>query len=116
MMRWLQITAATSLIALILLCLAWEGWLTPLRPGGSFLVLKAMPLLLPLLGILRGKRFTFQWASMVILLYFMEGTVRAYADVGVSAWLGMLEIVLSLTFFIAAILFARWAVQNKPGT
>jgi uncharacterized membrane protein len=110
-MRWLHITAASSLIALIVLCLAWEGWLVPLRPGGSFLVLKAMPLLLPLPGILRGRRFTFQWASMLILLYFMEGTVRAYADAGVSAWLGILEIVVSLTFFVAAILFAR---RSRP--
>ena len=46
--HWLSIT---SLISLILLALAWELWLAPLRPGGSFLVLKAVVLLLPLLGM-----------------------------------------------------------------
>ena len=40
--------AVASLLALILLTLAWELWLAPLRPGGSWLVLKAAILLLPL--------------------------------------------------------------------
>ena len=39
--------AAVSLVALLMLCLAWELWWAPLRPGGSWLVLKALPLLAP---------------------------------------------------------------------
>lgn len=107
MIRWLQHIASTSLIALILLCLAWEVTLAPLRPGGSLLVLKAVPLLLPLRGILRGTRYTYQWACMFILLYFTEGAVRAWSDQGLSAILGTLEILLALTFFIATIFYAR---------
>ena len=37
--------ACASLIALIFLCLARDLWLAPLRPAGSWLVLKALPLL-----------------------------------------------------------------------
>jgi uncharacterized membrane protein len=96
-----------SLIGLILLGLAWELWLAPLRPGGSFLVLKVIPLLFPLFGILRGKRYTYQWASMLILAYFTEGVVRAYSDRGLSATLGAIEIVLSVVFFFCAIYYAR---------
>jgi uncharacterized membrane protein len=107
MMRTLQLAASASLIALIVLCLAWEGWLAPLRPGGSLLILKAVPLLLPLFGILRGKRYTYQWSSMFMLLWFTEGTVRAWADDGLSAWLAAGEIVLSLCFFFSAIFYAR---------
>lgn len=103
----LRLTASSSLIALILLCLAWEGWLAPLRPGGSLLILKAAPLLLPLFGILRGRRYTYQWASMFILLYFTEGTVRAYADTGLSAALAFIEIALTIIFFFSAVFFAR---------
>ena len=84
-----------SLIALILLGLAWELWLAPLRPGGSFLVLKVIPLLFPLFGVLRGKRYTYQWASMLILAYFTEGVVRAYSDSGLSASLGGIETALT---------------------
>jgi uncharacterized membrane protein len=105
--RVLRIGAGTSLIALILVCLAWEGWLAPLRPEGSLLILKPLPLLLPLFGILRGKRYTYQWASMFILIYFTEGVVRAWADRGVSAKLALIEIMLTVIFFICTIFYAR---------
>lgn len=107
MIAGLRIGASVSLIALILLCLLWETWLAPLRPQGSLLVLKALPLLLPLFGILRGKRYTYQWASMFILLYFTEGVVRAWSDAGFSARLAALEVLLSVIFFLCAIFYAR---------
>jgi len=105
--RWAHLAASSSLVALILLCLAWEGWLAPLRPGGSLLILKAVPLLLPLRGILGGRRYTYQWASMFILLWFTEGVVRAWSDTGMAAALAMAEIVLAVLFFAAALAYAR---------
>jgi uncharacterized membrane protein len=115
MKNTLHYISITSLIALIVLCLAWEGWLAPLRPGGTLLVAKAVPLLLPLFGILRGKVYTYQWASMLILLYFTEGVVRAWSDHGLSATLGMIEAGLSITFFLSAIFYARmFKVAKKP--
>ena len=107
MIRLLRIGAGASLIALILICLAWEGWLAPLLPEGSLLILKAVPLLIPLFGILRGKRYTYQWASMFILIYFTEGAVRAWSDVGVSAHLAMVEVILTVIFFFCAIYYAK---------
>ncbi len=107
MIKKLQFGASISLIALILLTLAWESILAPFKPGGSMLILKALPLLLPLFGILHGKRYTYKWASMFILLYFTEGTVRAWSDVGLSAQLAGVEIVLSVVFFFCAIFYAR---------
>jgi len=103
----LQLGASISLISLILLALAWETVLAPLKPGGSLLMLKAVPLLLPLFGILRGKRYTYQWSSMFILLYFTEGVVRAWSDEGLSTQLAAMEIVLSVAFFSCAIFYAR---------
>ena len=109
--RQLQLGATVSLIALILLCLLWESVLAPLKPNGSLLILKALPLLLPLFGILKGRRYTYQWASMFILLYFTEGVVRAWSDTGLSAKLALLEVVLSLIFFICAIYYAKLTRQ-----
>lgn len=103
----LHYASIASLIALIFLLVAWEGWLAPLKPGGSMLILKVLPLLFPLFGILRGKRYTYQWASMLILLYFTEGVVRAWSDQGLSAWLAGGEIILSIIFFLSAIYYAR---------
>ena len=99
--------AAASLIGLIFLSVAWELWLAPLRPGGSWLVLKVLPLLLPLFGILHGKVYTFRWSTLLIWLYFTEGVVRAWSDTGRSSQLALVEIGLSLAFFAAAALYAR---------
>ena len=99
--------ASASLIALILLCLAWEIWLAPLRVGGSWLVLKTLPLLAPLFGVLRGERYTYKWSAMLILAYFVEGAVRIYTDTGYSARLAVVETVLALAFFAAAIIYVR---------
>lgn len=112
MIRPLRLIASASLVALIMLCLAWEGWLAPLRPGGSLLIFKAVPLLLPLFGILRGKRYTYQWASMFILLWFTEGVVRAWSDNGLSAMLALAEAGLSLVFFVSAIFYARNSARH----
>lgn len=99
--------AGSSLVALLLLCLAWELWLAPLRPGGSLLALKALPLALPLGGILRRKRYTYQWSSMLILAYFAEGVTRAWSETGLSQGLALIEAALSLVFFVAAVSYAR---------
>jgi uncharacterized membrane protein len=103
----LRNTSAASLIGLILLGLAWELWLAPLRPGGSWLVLKVLPLLLPLFGILRGKIYTYRWSTLLIWLYFTEGSVRAWTEQGVSRHLAVLEVILALVLFLAAATFAR---------
>lgn len=103
----LRAAASVSLVCLILLCLVWELWLAPLRPGGSYLALKAAPLAIPLLGILLGWRYTYQWSSMFVLAYFTEGVVRAWGDQGLSQKLALAEIFLSVAFFVAAVAYAR---------
>lgn len=102
-----QAAASASLIALILLCLAWEIWLAPLRPGGSWLMLKALPLLAPLFGILRGRLHTYRWSSLLIWLYVMEALVRAWSDPAPSRWLALAELALALLFFVSVVLHIR---------
>ncbi len=108
MTRLLQVVSSAALVALIFLCLAWDLWLAPLRAGGSSLAFKALPLLLPLFGVLRGKRYTYQWSSMLILAYFTEGVVRTWSEHGTGQTLAIAEIALSVVFFTAAIFYARF--------
>lgn len=103
----LTLVASISLILLIALCLAWELWLAPLRPGGSMLAFKALPLLLPLFGILRGRRYTYQWSAMMILLYLTEGVVRSATDSGAMQLLAGLEMLLAVVFFVSTVLYAH---------
>jgi uncharacterized membrane protein len=99
--------AVFSLLALIFLALAWELWLAPLRPGGSWLALKAAPLLLPLAGLLRYRLYTYRWTSLLVWPYFAEGVVRAYSDRGGSARLAWLELLLALILFAACAAHVR---------
>jgi len=109
---WLRAVATVALVALLVLCVLWETVLAPLRPGGSWMLLKALPLALPLGGIVRGDLYTYQWASMLSLLYIMEGAVRLMSDVApVSAALAGLELALALVFFISAIMYV-WPAKR----
>lgn len=112
--------ASFFIISLILLCLAWELWLAPLRPGGSWLVLKVIPLLLPLRGILHGRTYTYRWTAILTLAYFGEGLVRATSDRSPSSWCASAEVVLAAGLFVA--IFAairltprRQETEVKPG-
>ncbi|GIX23812.1 MULTISPECIES: DUF2069 domain-containing protein [Caldimonas] len=104
--------AVGSLTGLILLGLAWELWLAPLRPGGSWLALKVLPLLLPLSGLLRHRMYTYRWVSLLVWIYFTEGVVRATSDRGFSAVLAAIEVVLCLLLFTACALHVRWRLRH----
>ena len=103
--RWL---AVGSLLGLIVLSVAWELWLAPLRPGGSWLVLKALPLCIPLAGLLKHRMYTYRWVSLVVWLYFTEGVVRAWSDKSPGNWLALVEIALCLLLFVACAAHVRW--------
>ena len=109
-----QTAASLSLILLIALCLAWEGWLAPLRPGGSWMILKGAVLLLPLFGILRGKRYTYKWLSLFIQFYLLEGLLRATSDNGLSQRLAVGETLLATVLFTTAVLYIRATRSTAP--
>jgi uncharacterized membrane protein len=108
-----QFIASASLISLIFLCLGWELWWAPLKPGGSWLVLKAVFLLAPLFGILRGKRYTYKWLSLFIQFYVLEGLTRATSDHGLAQQLAIGESILAIIIFITVILYVR-ATRTAP--
>ena len=110
--KTLSLIAIISLLALISLCLAWEAILAPLRPGGSWMTLKVLPLMVPLFGILRGNRYTYQWSTMLILLYLTEGVIRTN-DAAPGNLLALAEAALSVIFFMAAMLYARATAPSR---
>lgn len=102
--RWL---AVGSLLGLILLGLAWELWLAPLRPGGSWWALKVLPLTLPMAGLLKNRMYTYRWVSLLVWLYFTEACVRGWSDRWPSNALAMAQGVLCLLLFIACAMHVR---------
>ena len=79
--RLLRLLAAT-VACLAGLLILWELWLAPVRDGGSWLALKALPLALALPGLARRVRYTRQWLSLLLPFYFAEGVVRALSEAG----------------------------------
>jgi uncharacterized membrane protein len=109
MTRWI---AAGSVLGLIALGLLWELVLAPLRPGGSWLALKVLPLCFPVAGLLRNRMYTYRWVSLLVWIYFTEGVVRAWSDVGPGRWLGLIEVVLCLLLFAACAAHVRLRFQR----
>jgi uncharacterized membrane protein len=104
--------AVGSLLGLILLGLAWELWLAPLRPGGTLLALKVLPLCFPLTGLLKNRMYTYRWLSLMIWLYFTEGVVRAWGDAAPSNYCALLEVLLCVLLFVACALHVRLRIRH----
>ena len=107
--RWLAVGALLGLIALGLI---WELWLAPLRPGGSWLVLKVLPLCIPLPGLLKNRMYTYRWLSLVLWLYFAEGVVRAYGDRAPGNYLALVQVLLCVVLFAACAIHVRLRLKG----
>ncbi len=107
---WSRAVAVGSLLALIVLGLAWELVLAP--TGNRTLAFKVLPLAIPLAGLLKNRMYTYRWVSLVIWLYFIEGVVRATGDQGISAVLAGVEIVLCVMLFAACAVHVRWRLYR----
>lgn len=109
---WSRAVAVGSLLGLVLLGLVWELWAAPLRPGGSWLVLKVLPLCLPLVGLLKNRLYTYRWVSLVLWLYVTEGLVRASTEAAPGNALAATEVLLCLLLFVACAVYVRLSLRK----
>lgn len=116
----LYLLSVGSYLALIVLSVLWEGWLAPAAgaPPDLWLIIKSVPLLLPLFGLLHGKPYTYAWASLLVLIYFTEGVVLTYTyraqplsfhDTFTCA---AAETALSAVFILSAPFYARFRASE----
>jgi uncharacterized membrane protein len=110
---WSQRVAVASLLGLIVLGLLWELQLAP--TGSGMLALKVLPLTFAVAGLLKRRMYTYRWVALLVWLYFVEGVVRATSDTGLSARLALLEIVLTLSLFVACAVHVRWRLRAAAG-
>ena len=85
---------------LILLGIAWETFLAPLRPGGTLLAFKVLPLVFALGAFRKDRLRHYQLWSMLILAYLCEGVVRGMSDGGRSSVLGWIEALLATAIYV----------------
>ncbi|WP_414931376.1 DUF2069 domain-containing protein [Vibrio europaeus] len=106
--KFYRLLALFGNLALLAWIMIWQLSLSP-HPHISSTTLAiawALPLLLPLPGILAGKPYTHAWANFVLMLYFLHGFTILYVDDG-ERWLAVVELVLTTLAFFGNILYAR---------
>lgn len=102
----LRAASVLLLLALIALGLAWELWLAP--TGGKTLVIKVLPLLLPVVGLLKHRLYTYRWLSLMLWLYVAEGLVRANGpEPGWGPLLAWCQVALCALLFTTCGLYVR---------
>jgi uncharacterized membrane protein len=111
--RWV---AFGCVLGLIVLGVLWELKLAPLKGGTGMLALKVIPLTFGLTGVIKHRMYTYRWLSLLVWLYFTEGTMRAASDTGLSQVLAGIEVALSLVLFTACAVYVRLRLKaGKPG-
>jgi uncharacterized membrane protein len=105
---WRRATVAL-LAALALLEICWELWLAPLKPGGSWLALKALPLIALWPGVAHGRTRALQWALLLLPWYFAEGVVRGFSESGRHALCAATASALSLATIVCGLGYVRLA-------
>jgi uncharacterized membrane protein len=87
--------------------LIWELWLAPLRPGGSWLALKALPLCAIWPSLARDRRKARQWAALVLPFYIAEALVRAATESGRHAIVAGTAALIGVAAFTALLMSFR---------
>ena len=109
----LRALCLTLLLALIVLGAGWELWWAPVRPGGSTLFLKVLPLCFAVAGLLRHRLYTYRWLSLLVWLYVAEAGVRLWSDLlPLSRALAWGELFFSIALFISLSVYIRTRLKN----
>jgi uncharacterized membrane protein len=103
--------AVASLLALIVLGLAWELWLAP--TGARTWALKVLPLAFAVAGLLRLRMVTHRWLSLLVWVYVAEGLVRGVTERGMAMALAWLQVLLCLVLFAACSTHVRWRLRKS---
>lgn len=82
----------------------WCGWLA----GGIL----SLPLLLGLRGLWRRRRYTYQWLSLLLVLYAAGLLAESYA-IHSRHRMGLLLAALAVGDFVSVSLFARWSARER---
>lgn len=102
---WLTLSGYLGIMVLLL---AWYGWLAPPEtvPAKVIIVVLALPLFAPLRGLLHARPYTVAWSLFIALIYFIHGTVEAWSNEAARS-LALLEVFLSIVWMTAGTAFIR---------
>ena len=92
---WLWCAIAASLLAWISVGYSWP-----------FCAAAVLPLLAPLNGLVRGRRYTYAWATLFAVPYLAFAVTELLVN-GRARWVAALSLLLVFAWFCTMILFLR---------
>lgn len=92
---WLWIAVTLSLLSWIAVGYAWP-----------ICVLAVVPLLAPLHGLVRGRRYTYAWATLFAVPYLMFALTELLVNPA-ARWVASVSLLLVFSWFCTMILFLR---------
>ncbi|MBF0256643.1 MAG: DUF2069 domain-containing protein [Gammaproteobacteria bacterium] len=109
-----NLLAILSLLGLLALIFSWIIWFVtpPHWPRPLLILLAALPLALPLRGMLYRRYRSHLLAAYLSLLYALHGGSELW--VAERLWLPLLEVVLALSLFFSCALFVRFSRNENP--
>lgn len=96
------------LVALLVLFVAWRAIFLPVVHVFTILAIHMIPLILFIPGMLARKPKVYIWFCFVILLYFCQGVMSSFALPTILGIMGLLETILTIGAFCAAMMAARY--------
>ncbi|MEF8793970.1 DUF2069 domain-containing protein [Thiohalorhabdus sp.] len=94
--------AITGHLGVLANSLSWPLWYSPGGPYPEWMLLKVVPLILPLRGLLHGRRRTHQWASFLTLPYIMGSIAAIYGFLASPRFTSGLDLVGAMVQLVLA--------------
>lgn len=112
-LKFSRVLSLASFIGLAALLIIWNLAFADLHGARTWVVLsiQLIPLLLVAPGMISGSPRAHAWTCFIVNLYFIQGVLAAINPARMIY--GWLEAIISLTLFISALLYTRWAYQYE---
>ncbi|MCJ0972658.1 DUF2069 domain-containing protein [Pseudomonas sp. PS1] len=111
--RLSRAVALASFVGLAVLLLVWNLAFADLHGARTWVVvgIQLVPLLLVAPGMIAGSPRAHAWTCFIVNLYFIQGVLAAIDPARMLY--GWVEALVSLTLFVSALLYTRWAYQYE---
>jgi uncharacterized membrane protein len=111
-MSLVRTTRSLTIGLWVAIALSFAAWMTA---GYSWVLclLAIVPLLAPLNGLVRGRRYTYSWATLFAIPYLAFAITELLVNPA-ARWVAGLSLVLVFAWFCVMILYLR-ASRVRPG-
>jgi len=107
----LELARRMTLLTWAALALSLLAWMTAGYPWG-LCVAAVVPLLAPLPGLWRGRRYTYTWSALFTVPYFVFALTELIANPG-ARWVAALSLLLVFAWYCAMVLYLRVARARR---